>query len=212
METPPIIAIPRDLADRFPDLVAALQPRTFRGEVNVVADALLPDDLRHVRHAIDYRYLSGDDGRRSGLMLPDEEGNAVEFLRPDVKGRTDTTIWTPSVDDEPEWLFRAVHRTVWHFGITCPPLDRVIFGAYGVGDHFAWHRDDMLPATARRDTAVVIGLNDDYEGGLLELPEAGLSLKVGTGMGVAFPASALHRVTPVTRGVRRVLLTFTLRG
>lgn len=196
----PDIFIPADLRDRFPDLTAALQPRPFVGEVSVVSGALSPPAIAGL---LDLAPLCWP--RRSGFMLPDAEGETVETVRPDMKGRTDFAVpCFQTIED-------AVSRIVWTYSITYPPLDRIILGQYGVGDHFSWHRDDMLPATACRETAVVIGLNDDYEGGLLELPEAGLSLKVGKGMGVAFPASALHRVTPVTSGTREVLLTFVLK-
>lgn len=146
-------------------------------------------------------------------MLPDVGDAAVECIRPDVKSRHDAPP-IPTVIPEGDHVGRVeriVTRIVWWYGITFPPLDRTIVSIYGPGDHFAWHRDDMIPATANRETAVVVGLSDDYEGGLLELPEAGLTLKVGRGVGVAFPASALHRVTPVTSGIRKVLLTFVLK-
>lgn len=195
METPPIIAIPADLAERFPDLVAALQPREFRGVVRVVGDLATPAEIA--------KTLAWDEeapSRRSGFMLPGVNGVPEETLRSDYKSRVDAGLPPYGA-----W-WRPIRRLVgWQ------RLDRVLIGTYGEGDHFGWHRDDMLPGTERRDEAVVIGLNDDYEGGLLELPEAGVTLRLQKGMGVSFPASALHRVTPVTRGVRKVLLTFTLK-
>lgn len=40
-------------------------------------------------------------------------------------------------------------------------------------------------------------LNDDYEGGLIEFPEYGLSLKPPAGSAIVFPAHELHLVTDV---------------
>ena len=136
--------------------------------------------------------------RRSGFMLPDQDGRAVEHIRPDVKGRWDVTI------ERPSWLLPSIRYS---------DVDRCIVAIYGVGDHFAWHRDDMVPATANRLTALSYALNDpsEYDGGELELPEYGMSIKPPRGARVTFPASTLHRVTPVTRGVRKVLLTFILK-
>lgn len=192
METPHI-AIPRDLADRFPDIAAQLQPREPTGGVFISA-AFLNDAQ------ISETLLAGGLGklRRSGFMLPDADGGAAEHIRLDVKGRWDCTI------DRPSWLSPSFRHTV---------VDRCIVALYGVGDHFAWHRDDMVPATANRLTALSFALNDpsEYGGGELELPEYGVSLKPPKGSRVAFPASALHRVTPITRGVRKVLLTFILK-
>jgi len=152
----------------------------------------------------------GQPSRRSGLMLPDEYGQypAREFMRPDVKGRSDIVLTHAG-------LLEDVRQGVIGLdplSVGDAQIDRVILGEYRQLDHFSWHRDDMLPAVANRAHAAVIGLNDDYEGGLLELPEAGLTLKVGRNVGVLFPAWMLHRVTRVTRGVRRVVLTFVLNN
>lgn len=201
----PNIAVPADLAERFPDLAAQLQPRAFTGEVVVVGDVLTQSDYDKI-DAWEQEPL-----RESGFMMPDGSGGVVETHRPDFKSRADSPPVIPTPGPGADWIEQIVTRVVWHFGIIYPPVDRALLGHYGPGDHFAWHRDDMLPATANRETAIVVGLNDNYEGGLLELPEAGMTIKVKRGMGVAFPASALHRVTPVTSGVRKVLLTFVLK-
>lgn len=191
----PVISVPADLAERFPDLVAALQPREFRGVVRVVGPVMSDGEIDDLLAS-----ASITPHRQSGFMLPSADGAPVETVRSDYKRRTDAIA--------PPWVSvaMAAYRVA---GLNA--LDRVLIGTYGEGDHFGWHRDDMLPGTERRDLAVVIALNDDYEGGHLELPEAGLTLRLPKGAGVSFPASALHRVTPVTRSVRKVLLTFTLK-
>lgn len=80
------------------------------------------------------------------------------------------------------------------------------YGAERQG-HFGWHSDIGRGAlAARRKLTVVVQLSDpaDYDGGLLELwPDANVATAPRErGTAAVFPAFALHRVTPVTRGTR----------
>jgi PKHD-type hydroxylase len=80
--------------------------------------------------------------------------------------------------------------------------------------HYDWHTDtDFLSKEAfERKLTIVMQLSDpeEYEGGYLELggsalgslEEADLKRK---GSALAFPSYLSHRVTPVTKGVRRTL-------
>ncbi|MEK9673286.1 MAG: 2OG-Fe(II) oxygenase [Rhodospirillaceae bacterium] len=75
---------------------------------------------------------------------------------------------------------------------------------------FDAHRDDYSPATKGRRFAVTVNLNTgEYEGGNLRFPEYGPELYCPPrGGAIVFSCSALHEVTPVTKGERFVLLTF----
>jgi PKHD-type hydroxylase len=77
---------------------------------------------------------------------------------------------------------------------------------YDAGAHFDWHADvGSGAAAARRKLTVVVQLSvPDYVGGVLEVrpSHAVMSADVTRGMGCVFPSYALHRVTPVTAGVR----------
>jgi PKHD-type hydroxylase len=72
--------------------------------------------------------------------------------------------------------------------------------------HFDWHADvGAGVAAARRKLTVVVQLSaPSYEGGLLELrpSNAVLHADCTRGMACVFPSFTLHRVTPVTSGVR----------
>ncbi|WP_339949146.1 2OG-Fe(II) oxygenase [uncultured Albimonas sp.] len=81
---------------------------------------------------------------------------------------------------------------------------------------FDWHSDvGEGPLARRRKLTVVVQLSapDDYEGGELELNGDGRPRVADRAQGaaVAFPAFALHRVAPVTRG-RRWSLTLWAHG
>ncbi len=80
---------------------------------------------------------------------------------------------------------------------------------YGADDagHFDWHSDiGRGQVAARRKLTLVIQLSDpaDYDGGALETwanADATQHPK-GRGDAILFPSFLLHRVTPVTQGVR----------
>ena len=83
--------------------------------------------------------------------------------------------------------------------------------------NYSWHRDggvDEPPNSAYRKLSLTIQLSDpsEYEGGDLEIsipqPEKNLILKAPKEKGkvIIFPSYMWHRVTPVTKGVRKSLV------
>ena len=86
-----------------------------------------------------------------------------------------------------------------------PPL----FNRYGVGEGFADHVDSAVRIRAgsdfriRSDLSATLFLSDpsEYEGGEL-VAEGQAPVKLAAGDMVLYPASTVHRVTPVTRGER----------
>ena len=87
------------------------------------------------------------------------------------------------------------------------------FLRYDVGGFYRPHRDraevDAWPEAAFRRIALVLFLNDDFDGGALRLiADDGPPLMVQPRAGtlVAFDAATLHEVLPVTRGVRETVV------
>ena len=89
-----------------------------------------------------------------------------------------------------------------------PPM----FNRYGEGMTFGAHVDGSVrlhPYTGRKlrtDVSATLFLSDpsEYEGGELEVMDqyGSHSVKLAAGDMVVYPATSLHRVTPVTRGMR----------
>jgi PKHD-type hydroxylase len=89
-----------------------------------------------------------------------------------------------------------------------PPL----FNRYGVGHRFGVHvdnavRGDHLTGTRiRTDLSVTLFLSepDEYDGGELIVEDyyGSHEVKLPAGQLVLYPATSLHTVTPITRGVR----------
>jgi PKHD-type hydroxylase len=89
-----------------------------------------------------------------------------------------------------------------------PPM----FNRYTGGGHFGTHVDTAIRATAstgqriRTDVSATLFFSapDEYDGGelLVEDTYGAHSVKLPAGHIVLYPATSLHRVTPVTRGAR----------
>jgi len=100
------------------------------------------------------------------------------------------------------------------------PYDPPYVMRYEVGDHFAWHVDNGLadPPLGSRKLSFSLQLSraTDYDGGDLEMasfasayhPEVdGPSpLLRQHGHLIVFPSFTLHRVSPITRGVRHAIV------
>jgi PKHD-type hydroxylase len=90
------------------------------------------------------------------------------------------------------------------------------FSRYEPGMEYGPHIDNAIMGTAaepvRSDLAATIFLSDpsSYEGGelVLELPFGEQEIKLEAGEAVVYSATSLHRVAPVTRGVRLAALTW----
>jgi prolyl 4-hydroxylase len=75
------------------------------------------------------------------------------------------------------------------------------------GGRFHPHRDTPAPYQHRR-YAMSLFLNDDYEGGEFELPEYNFKIKPKANCALIFPGISSHKVNQVTKGTRRVIITF----
>jgi PKHD-type hydroxylase len=83
----------------------------------------------------------------------------------------------------------------------------------GKDDHYTWHLDrGGSTSNTPRKLSLVLQLSDpsEYEGGDLEIFDAPEPTKIEKqkGLVVAFPSFVLHRVTPVTKGIRKTLVVW----
>ena len=126
--------------------------------------------------------------------------------------------------DEFAWLYDKCKSIVeelnrkFDFSITA--LDDITFMKYQEpadslgGGHFHWHSDCGKGQSALRKISISIALNDgcEYEGGDFCVFDCGpLTLpRMKCGDVIAIPSYVNHRVTPVTKGTRYVLVLFVL--
>lgn len=80
---------------------------------------------------------------------------------------------------------------------------------YATGDHYKWHIDLGKDQTSTRKLAITIQLTpaSEYKGGQLELAHRP-KIPQDVGSVIIFPSYMMHRVTPVTEGVRWSLVAW----
>ena len=97
-----------------------------------------------------------------------------------------------------------------YFGVSLTGREGVNVLRYAAGGFYMPHVDraesDAWPAAASRQVAVVVFLNDNFNGGELCLIDARVDVAPHQGLLVAFDAGMLHEVAPVTRGTRDVIV------
>jgi PKHD-type hydroxylase len=120
-------------------------------------------------------------------------------------------------------------RTQWVFGMLCDVASEATRTTYGLDlttmnrapqyveyrpgwGHFDCHNDySHGVAEAPRKLTIIIQLShgNEYEGGRLQIYSAEVEeLPDERGTVIAFPSFVYHRVTPVTRGMRRALVAW----
>lgn len=86
------------------------------------------------------------------------------------------------------------------------------FTEYTIGEHYDWHRDSSMdsPMFSDRFYSTVIQLSDEYTEGELQLniDDKEITLERGLGTVYMFPSYTLHRVKPITSGVRYSLVNW----
>jgi len=137
-----------------------------------------------------------------------------------VKNRNSKIKWlnSPKISKEISKVIQTHNqRSKWNFQLQkFEPLQYTI---YEVGNHYDWHIDSHKQPykdNTIRKISFTICLNEDYEGGEFELsypnpkPEKHLYYKFNKqfsmGTIISFPSFVWHRVKPVTKGIRKVLV------
>lgn len=115
------------------------------------------------------------------------------------------------------WLYDRIadmsleaNNAIWHFDLNSI-IDDIQFTEYEAGGgHYDWHVDIGPSTISHRKISIVVQLTDpnEYEGGNLELHPGNYAFAVPRKKGAVavFPSFMLHRVTPVTEGLRRSLV------
>lgn len=137
----------------------------------------------------------------------------------DQKIRQSSLVWIPE-SDEFSWVDSRMARLVADanrdlFGYALDGFDEQLqIAAYGPGHYYDWHIDrGRGSAAGRRKLSISVQLTspDEYEGGELELNADGHPFQAPRAQGTAavFASTTLHRVAPVTSGLRHSLVAWT---
>lgn len=130
----------------------------------------------------------------------------VRSCRQSYHSRGSETHW---IYDRLDGLFA---QAAAGFGIEiCAAADDFQLLEYPSGGHFqAWHTDAGADKHDARLISVSVELSDpsEFEGGMLEIPQAPQAEPLRRGGARLFLSRLIHRVTPVTRGTRWALVNW----
>jgi PKHD-type hydroxylase len=101
---------------------------------------------------------------------------------------------------------RILANEVFRLAVRPKALTPVMFSRYRPGMNYGSHVDDAMMQGLRTDVSFTLFLSEpeSYDGGELVIESAAGddAVKLDAGAMVAYPATTLHRVNPVTRGER----------
>ena len=162
---------------------------------------------------------------RTASELPEAE--RASTLGDETGGGTRSSMikWLPR-NQAFDWLYermismsKEANQALWGFDLISS-LEAIQYTEYYASEngHYDWHQDigaGELPSKRKISITIQLSDADEYDGGDLlictgssgtgEL-DNNLVMPRGKGVGVLFPSYMMHRVTPVTRGVRRSLV------
>lgn len=131
------------------------------------------------------------------------------------KIRSSRVKWIPRT---PEWdwlytklvnLAQTANNECWQFDLYSAP-ELIQYTEYLAEDegHYTWHQDIGPGMGSHRKVSITVQLSDsdEYEGGDLEMWSGGEHVQKsprGAGVVFIFPSYMMHRVTPITKGLRR---------
>jgi PKHD-type hydroxylase len=133
-----------------------------------------------------------------------------------VKNNLQLGPGNPAGDGARKLLTEALLRNPQFDMAARPKMMRPLtIARYEPGMEYGWHIDDPLmggPPALRTDVAftMFLGQPEDCDGGelVIKLPQGEQAFKLPAGSLLLYPASTLHRVASVTRGVRLVALSW----
>lgn len=129
-----------------------------------------------------------------------------------VKHNTQLKTQTTYTKDLKELVKTALWRNpLFQMAAQPKAVHSLLFSRYEVGMSYGTHVDNALMGNQeklRSDISLTLFLNNpaNYEGGelVIESIEGERTFKLEAGEAVVYPSSTLHRVEPVTKGVRLV--------
>ena len=154
---------------------------------------------------------AADGGRFTGVMR--DVNGRTEQVMDDLKRRRDVLIADPDlrraiVERLERRLFPLVRLSL---GFYATEVERHVVSCYDAADGgvFRPHRDNTTEATAARQFACSINLNNDFDGGDLRFAEYGpATYRPPLGGAAVFSCGLMHEATPVTQGRRYAYLPF----
>lgn len=121
------------------------------------------------------------------------------------------------LDDRSFWVYEKISQLakqanddIWKFNLHSI-VDAIQYTVYHEGGgHYEWHVDIGPDLINHRKISCTIQLSDhdEYEGGDFEIWTGGefKTMPKQKGCAIFFPSFLMHRITPITKGIRRSLV------
>ncbi len=169
------------------------------------------EDLKAI---IDYCDSSGTE---QGVTFGAQSKEDIEKHRvSNVKfhGRNENTAW---IFDKLNFIIQAANEQFYNFHLN--GYSNFQYTTYDANGRYDWHTDMAFGEKFGNDAeprklSLSLALNDDFEGGEFQInngkEETPLAVPMQKGRVVLFPSFMIHRVTPVTKGIRKSLVVWCL--
>lgn len=170
-----------------------------------------------------YMFKNGFDKAQIESII--NMANELDFQKADINNnvvddtkRKSNIKWLVPEKDKTEWVYETIMQMVmsanfnlWKFDINYFK-DSIQYTEYNADEngHYGWHTDLGPYPNNTRKVSITVQLSDpsEYEGGDLQIKrgDGEITLPKEKGTVLLFPSYMLHRVTPVTKGVRKSLV------
>lgn len=190
-----------------------------------VSNHFLPEQRNFVNH-LNYYYFT-DAFTPEEIVKIIQTGESLQQLKASTVGDDNKDIVSEYrkseiswIEEGPqtEWIYQRIahfakiaNKEMWNFDIWGYQDLLQYTKYYGNGGHYDWHAD-LGPGISNRKLSCVLQLStpEEYEGGTLQMNPGGNILEVPKALGTLcfFPSFLLHRVTPLSSGVRKSLVTW----
>ena len=133
----------------------------------------------------------------------------------DTKTRTSHISWIPF--DKMTEMYKTVEKVMKqtngnHFGFDGMQITELAqYTEYPSGGFYDWHMDSDVnflhePPVRKISMTCLLSHESEFEGGELQIEKEKNKVKLVQGQAIFFASFLLHRVAPVTRGVRKSLV------
>lgn len=167
-----------------------------------------------LKAVIDYCDASGTEfGTTFGAQTKEDiEKHRVSNIR--FHGRNENTAW---IFDKLNFIIQASNEQFYNFHLN--GYAEFQYTTYDKNGRYDWHTDIAFGEKFGNDSqprklSLSLVLNDDYEGGDFQInngkEETPITVERKKGRAILFPSFMIHRVTPVTSGIRKSLVVWVL--
>lgn len=163
-------------------------------------DLLNDENLYYVNKLFDY--LTFVDGAKSNAQM---SAKGKKSCKSSYEGNYNNELQN--------YIEPIIYEKIgWEICLT--QMSPIIYSKFSIADHYDWHYDKVPILNMIPHYSMTCFLNDDYEGGELdiEIGDSVKSFKLSPGKAVFYPTKFKHRVARVTSGTRKVFCSWLRSG